>query len=84
LTLTQRATPFIYQGSELGMTNYPFKKIDDFDDLEGKGFWRDYVETGKVKTEEFLQNVRQTSRDNSRTPFQWDAGKNAGFTSGTS
>lgn len=83
LTLTQRATPFIYQGSELGMTNYPFKKIDDFDDVEVKGFWRDYVETGKVKAEEFLQNVRQTSRDNSRTPFQWDASKNAGFTSGT-
>lgn len=82
LTLTQRATPFIFQGSELGMTNYPFKTIKDFDDIEVKGFWHDYVETGKVKPEEFLQNVRLTSRDNSRTPFQWDGGKNAGFTTG--
>jgi oligo-1,6-glucosidase len=82
LTLTQRATPFIYQGSELGMTNYPFKAIDEFDDIEVKGFWHDYVETGKVKADEFLQNVRLTSRDNSRTPFQWDTSKNAGFTSG--
>lgn len=83
LILSQHATPFIYQGSELGMTNYPFKKIDDFDDIEVKGFWHDYVKTGKVNAEEFLQNVRQISRDNSRTPFQWDASKNAGFTTGT-
>lgn len=83
LILTQRATPFIYQGSELGMTNYPFKTMDDFEDIEVKGFWHDYVETGKVTADEFLQNVRQTSRDNNRTPFQWDAGKNAGFTVGT-
>ncbi|SMB41089.1 Oligo-1,6-glucosidase [Serratia proteamaculans] len=82
LMLTQRATPFIYQGSELGMTNYPFKTIDEFDDIEVKGFWHDYVETGKVKADEFLQNVRLTSRDNSRTPFQWDTSKNAGFTTG--
>ncbi|MEE4409828.1 MULTISPECIES: glycoside hydrolase family 13 protein [unclassified Serratia (in: enterobacteria)] len=83
LILTQRATPFIYQGSELGMTNYPFKKMDDFEDIEVKGFWHDYVKTGKVTADEFLHNVRQTSRDNNRTPFQWDAGKNAGFTAGT-
>ncbi|MDQ0431005.1 oligo-1,6-glucosidase [Pantoea agglomerans] len=82
LLLTQRATPFIYQGSELGMTNYPFKNIDDFDDIEVKGFWHDYVETGKVQANEFLQNVHLTSRDNSRTPFQWDGSLNAGFTSG--
>lgn len=82
LLLTQRATPFIYQGQELGMTNYPFKKLSDFDDIEVKGQWRDYVETGKVSADEFLNNVKLTSRDNSRTPFQWDDSPNAGFTSG--
>lgn len=82
LLLTQRATPFIYQGSELGMTNYPFKNINDFDDIEVKGFWQDYVKTGKVSRDEFMKNVRETSRDNSRTPFQWDDSPNAGFTTG--
>jgi len=82
LTLTQRATPFIFQGSELGMTNYPFKTIGDFNDIEVKGFWDDYVKKGKVQANEFLYNVRLTSRDNSRTPFQWDDSKNAGFTIG--
>ncbi|MCV9877399.1 glycoside hydrolase family 13 protein [Brenneria izbisi] len=83
IALTQRATPFIYQGDELAMTNYPFQKIDDFDDIEVKGFWQDFVKTGKVKADEFLANVKQTSRDNSRTPFQWSNADNAGFTAGT-
>ncbi|RLM27052.1 glucohydrolase [Brenneria alni] len=82
VTLTQRATPFIYQGEELAMTNYPFQKIDEFDDIEVKGFWQDFVKTGKVKPDEFLENVKQTSRDNSRTPFQWSNTDNAGFTTG--
>lgn len=82
LLLTQRATPFIFQGQELGMTNYPFKKLSDFDDIEVKGQWQDYVETGKVSAEEFLKNAGLTSRDNSRTPFQWDDSPNAGFTTG--
>ena len=71
LTLTQRATPFLYQGDELGMTNYPFQSIDEFDDVEVKGLWRTLVETGQVPAEELLRNLRQTSRDHSRTPMQW-------------
>ncbi len=82
LLLTQRATPFIYQGAELGMTNYPFKNIEEFDDIEVKGFWNDYVASGKVNAAEFLQEVRMTSRDNSRTPMQWNDSVNAGFTLG--
>lgn len=81
--LTQRATPFIYQGTEIGMTNYPFKGIEDFDDIGVKGSWKDLVETGQVSKEEFLKAARFTSRDNARTPFQWDANENAGFTTGT-
>ncbi|AIU88810.1 MULTISPECIES: glycoside hydrolase family 13 protein [Pectobacterium] len=83
LALTQRATPFIYQGDELGMTNYPFTSLSEFDDIEVKGFWQDFVETGKVKPDVFLENVKQTSRDNSRTPFQWSNTAQAGFTTGT-
>lgn len=81
--LTQPATPFIYQGTELGMTNYPFETIEDFDDIGVTGFWDDLVKTGKVPADEFLKASKYTSRDNARTPFQWDDTENAGFTTGT-
>ncbi len=81
MMLTQRGTPFIYQGEELGMTNYPFESIDAFDDIEARGQWTDFVLSGKVAAEELLGHLRQTSRDHSRTPMQWTAGRNAGFTS---
>lgn len=83
LILTQRGTPIIYQGDEIGMTNFPFKSIDQFDDVAVRGGWRELVESGVVPAEEFLENIRQTSRDNARTPMQWDAGPQAGFTTGT-
>ncbi len=79
LVLTQRGTPFIYQGEELGMTNFPFQHIDDFDDIEVKGQWADNVLAGKVSAAEFIAQLRQTSRDNARTPMQWNDGPNAGF-----
>jgi oligo-1,6-glucosidase len=79
LTLTQRATPFLYQGDELGMTNFPFQSIDEFDDVEVKGLWRTLVQTGQVPAEELLRNLRHTSRDHSRTPMQWNDEANAGF-----
>jgi oligo-1,6-glucosidase len=80
LILTQRGTPFLYQGEELGMTNYPFQTLDDFDDLEVAGRWRDLV--GRVSEEEYLANARAMGRDNSRTPMQWTAGPHGGFTTG--
>ena len=83
LMLTQRATPFLYQGDELGMTNYPFERIEDYDDVEVKGLWRTLVETGKVSAAELLEHLRQTSRDHARTPMQWTAAEHGGFTSGT-
>ncbi|WP_276572959.1 glycoside hydrolase family 13 protein [Klebsiella grimontii] len=82
MMLTQRATPFIYQGDELGMTNYPFKQVEDFEDVEIRGQWHDLVVSGKVPAQEYLQNIRQTSRDNARTPMQWNSEANGGFTTG--
>jgi oligo-1,6-glucosidase len=80
LILTQRGTPFLYQGEELGMTNYPFQTLDDFDDLEVSGRWRDVKH--RVAEEEYLANARAMGRDNARTPMQWTAGPNGGFTTG--
>ena len=80
LILTQRGTPFLYQGEELGMTNYPFQTLDDFDDLEVFGRWRDLKH--RVSEEEYLANARAMGRDNSRTPMQWTADRNGGFTTG--
>lgn len=83
LMLTQRATPFLYQGDELGMTNYPFERIEQYDDVEVKGLWRTLVETGQVPAAELLSHLRQTSRDHARTPMQWSADAHGGFTTGT-
>ncbi|MEI6400960.1 MAG: alpha-glucosidase, partial [Actinomycetota bacterium] len=83
LTLTQRATPFLYQGDELGMTNFPFEHVEQFDDVEVKGLWKHFVQTGRVSAEELLANLRHTARDHARTPMQWSAAPNAGFTTGT-
>jgi oligo-1,6-glucosidase len=82
MMLTQRATPFVYQGDEIGMTNYPFVCIEDFDDIEAKGVWRELVENAAVDAAEYLAHLRQTGRDNARTPMQWSNGPNGGFTTG--
>lgn len=83
MMLTQRGTPFIFQGEELGMTNYPFKKIDEYNDVEALNGWKDRVLTNQVTAADYLSNLAKMSRDNSRTPMQWDSTSQAGFTSGT-
>ncbi len=80
MILTLKGTPFLYQGDELGMTDYPFKKIEEFDDIEVKNGYKAEVLTGKVTAEDYIANLRKTSRDNSRTPMQWDDTANGGFT----
>ena len=80
--LTQRATPFIYQGDELGMTNFPFERIEQYDDVEARGLWRAEVESGRVDAGEFLMHLRQTSRDHARTPMQWTGADGGGFSTG--
>uniref|UniRef100_UPI0038B29091 glycoside hydrolase family 13 protein n=1 Tax=Macrococcoides canis TaxID=1855823 RepID=UPI0038B29091 len=78
----QQGTPFIYQGQEIGMTNYPFEDIMDFDDVHAKNIYNQELKKGASK-EEVLEMLRRISRDNTRTPMQWDDTKNAGFTKGT-
>ena len=78
-----QGTPYIYQGQELGMTNVPFKSIEDFRDLESINAYHELMESGVFTKEEMLRYLRYKSRDNARTPFQWSAEENAGFTAGT-
>ena len=77
-----QGTPYIYQGQELGMTNVPFGGIEDFRDLESINAYHELTESGVFTEEEMLRYLCYKSRDNARTPFQWSAGENAGFTTG--
>src|SRR5271166_5634702 len=62
------------------MTNYPFASIEEFDDIEVKNTWKAEVLTNRLSAEEYLDHIRKTSRDNTRTPMQWDDSPNGGFT----
>ncbi|EGC82927.1 alpha,alpha-phosphotrehalase [Anaerococcus prevotii] len=75
-----RGTPYIYQGEEIGMTDPDFKAIDDYKDIESHNAYKKLLESGKSEAEA-LNIIKKKSRDNSRTPMQWDDTENAGFTS---
>ncbi len=80
----QKGTPYIYQGEELGMTNTQFHSLADCRDLEEINAWHQYVDEQKrVSPETMLACFNNVARDNARTPMQWDASENAGFTTGT-
>ena len=77
-----QGTPYIYQGEELGMTNADFESIDQFRDIETLNMYRERIEKG-YDPEDVMRSVHAKSRDNARTPMQWDDSENAGFTTGT-
>ena len=77
-----QGTPYIYQGEELGMTNVAFPTIDDYRDIETLNMYRERTQAGYSEAD-ILRSLHAKSRDNARTPMQWDATTNAGFTDGT-
>ena len=80
--ILQRGTPFIYQGQELGMTNCRFDSIEEYDDISTKDQYQVAIDAG-CSREEALRCCYENSRDNARTPMQWDSTANGGFTTGT-
>lgn len=75
-----QGTPYIYQGEELGMTNVAYG-IEEYRDIETLNLYKERLENGYTK-EEVMRSIHAKSRDNARTPMQWDDGENAGFTEG--
>ncbi|MBC6699729.1 glycoside hydrolase family 13 protein [Hymenobacter puniceus] len=80
--LTMRGTPYCYNGDELGMTNIRFSRIEYYRDLAARNGY-ELVRSQGGNLPAYLKSLQRFSRDNSRTPFQWDATANAGFTTGT-
>ncbi|WP_395066058.1 alpha-glucosidase [Flavobacterium sp.] len=80
--LTQRATPYIYNGDEIGMTNIRFKKVEQYNDLQTRNRYNIALKNSQKEADDYLKMQAELSRDNSRTPMQWNATTNAGFTTG--
>ena len=78
-----QGTPYIYEGEELGMTNAHFESIDEYKDVEALDIFRDFTERKGFSEKDTLELLGLKSRDNARTPMQWDNTVNAGFTEGT-
>jgi oligo-1,6-glucosidase len=77
-----RGTPYVYQGDELGMTNAPFTSAADYRDIEAVNFYAEAATRGDTDLTALLAAMGAMSRDNARTPVQWDASPGAGFTTG--
>jgi oligo-1,6-glucosidase len=78
-----QGTPYVYQGEEIGMTNVKFESIADYRDIETVNMYKERVEERGIDPQVVLAGIHAKSRDNARTPVQWNASNHAGFTSGT-
>ncbi|MEK5278215.1 MULTISPECIES: glycoside hydrolase family 13 protein [Paenibacillus] len=76
-----KGTPYIYQGEELGMTNYPIQDISEAQDIETINMYHERIGQGYTK-EDIIHSINVKGRDNARTPIQWDCSPNGGFTTG--
>ncbi|SFL06929.1 oligo-1,6-glucosidase [Halogranum rubrum] len=80
---TLHGTPYIYQGEELGMTNYPFERLDDYQDVDTLNPVQNALDEGVIENfDDVKDSVAALSRDNARTPMQWTDEEHAGFTDG--
>ncbi len=77
-----KGTPYIYQGEEIGMTNYPFSTIEDFADIEAINMYYERKQMG-YSEKDIMKSLCTKARDNARTPMQWNTSYQAGFTEGT-
>ena len=78
-----QGTPYVYQGEELGMTNYPFTSIDEMRDIEAINAFKELQEINYASKEDIFRYIAYKGRDNARTPMQWNDSLNGGFTTGT-
>ena len=79
--LSLQGTPYIYEGDELGMTNAYFKDLSQYRDIESLNAFKELTGAGLISADEMMECLALRSRDNARTPVQWDDSPNAGFTS---
>lgn len=80
--MSMRGTPYLYYGDELGMTNIDMPTIEEYVDIEARGKYQAALKAGE-DMEAFMETLNYSSRENGRTPMQWDTTQNAGFTTGT-